>query len=77
MFDEYIATPKQMLLTATELQSLNNPTTCHICTKPLGDDQVRNHCHIVGNYGGAAHNECNLMYRIPKSGHSHTEPQGL
>ena len=29
---------------------------------------VRDHCHIVGSYGGAAHSECNLMYRIPKSG---------
>ena len=37
---EYIATPKPMLLTATELRSFNNATTCHICTKPLGDDKV-------------------------------------
>ena len=43
-------------------------TTCHICTKPLGDDKVREHCHIVGSYRGAAHNECNIMYRIFKSG---------
>ena len=68
LFDEYIATPKPMLLTATELRSFNNATTCHICTKPLGDDKVRDHCHIVGSYRGAAHNECNLMYRISKSG---------
>ena len=57
-----------MLLTATELQSFNNATTCPICTKTLGDDKVRDHCHIVGSYRGAAHNECNLMYRISKSG---------
>ena len=47
LFDEYIATPKSMLLTATELRSFNIATTCHICTKPLGDDKVRDHCHIV------------------------------
>ena len=29
---------------------------------------MRDHCHIVGRYRGAAHNECNLMYRISKSG---------
>ena len=52
LFDEYIATPKPMLLT----------TTCHICIKPLGDDKVRDH------YRGAAHNECNLMYRVSKTG---------
>ena len=52
MFDEYIATPKPTLLTATELRSFNNATTCYICTKPLGDDKVRDHCHIVGSYRG-------------------------
>ena len=68
MFDEYVATPKPMLLTATELRSFNNATTCHICTKPHGDDKVRDHCHILGNYRGAAPSECNLMYSISKSG---------
>ena len=28
---------------------------------------MRDHCHIVGSYRGAAHNGCNLMYRISKS----------
>ena len=49
LFDKHIATPKPMLLTATELQSFNNATTCPICTKTLGDDKVRDHCHIVGS----------------------------
>ena len=55
LFDEYVATPNAMLLTVTELRSFNNATTCHICTKPLGDDKVRD--HIVGSSRGAAHNE--------------------
>ena len=67
LFDEYIATPKQMLLTATESQSFSNATICHICTKPLGGDKVRDHCHITGNYRGEAHNVCNLLYRISKT----------
>ena len=25
---------------------------------------MRDHCHILGTYRGAAHNRCNLMYRI-------------
>ena len=29
---------------------------------------MRDHCHIVGSYRGTAHNECNLTYRISKSG---------
>ena len=39
-----------------------NATTSHIFTKPLGDDKVREHCHIVGSYRDAAHSECNLIY---------------
>ena len=68
LFDEYIATPKPMLLTAKELRSFNNATTCHIGTNPLGDDKVRDHCHIVGSDRGVAHNDCKLMHRISKSG---------
>ena len=29
---------------------------------------MRGHCYITGNYRGYAHNECNLMYKISKSG---------
>ena len=29
---------------------------------------VQDHCHIVGSYRGVAHNECNPIYRISKSG---------
>ena len=68
LFDECIATPKPMLLTAAELRSFEHANTCHIYTTPLGDDKVRDQCHIVGGYRGAAHSECNLMYRISKSG---------
>ena len=68
LFDVYIITPKPMLLTATESQSFDSTIICHICTKPLGDDKVRDHCHITGNYRGVAHNECNLLNRISKTG---------
>ena len=64
LFDEYIAAPIPMLLTATESQSFINTTICHICTTPLGVDKVQDHYHITGNYRGATHNECNLNYRI-------------
>ena len=57
-----------MLLTATESQSFTTTTTCHICTKPLGDDKVQDHYHITVNYRGAAHNACNLLYRISRTG---------
>ena len=46
LFDEYIATSKPMLLTATESQSFTTATTCHICTKPLEDDKLRDHATL-------------------------------
>ena len=45
LFDEYIAPPKPMRLTATESRSFANAIISHICTKPL----VPGHCHITGN----------------------------
>ena len=42
--------------------------TCHVCDKPLEGDSVRDHCHITGEYRGAAHDACNLKLRLnPKT----------
>ena len=30
------------------------------------DNKVRDHCHYTRKYRGAAHNKCNLCYKIPK-----------
>ena len=41
---------------------------CHICLIEFNDPQnkkVIDHCHYTGLYQGAAHNNCNLKYRIP------------
>ena len=41
---------------------------CHICLKEFNDPQnkkVRDHCYYTGSYRGAAHNNCNLKYRMP------------
>ncbi|KAL9959211.1 hypothetical protein ACROYT_G036308 [Oculina patagonica] len=41
---------------------------CLCCGQPLlrrnFRDAVKDHCHITGNYRGAAHNSCNLKMRI-------------
>ena len=67
LFDEYIASPKPMLLTATELRAFTSTATCHLCTKTLGTDKVRDHCHVTGKYRGAAHSSYNSMGRLSKS----------
>ena len=59
--------PQLQELTDAELRSFHTATNCHICNQLLGGDKVRDHCHIVGNYRGAAHSRCNLAYRISKS----------
>ena len=41
---------------------------CHICIIEFNDPRnrnVRDHCHYSGEYRGAAHNNCNLKYKIP------------
>jgi len=31
-----------------------------------GDKKVRDHCHYSGEFRGAAHNQCNLLFRKPE-----------
>lgn len=42
-------------------------TKCHICERPIGQDRVRDHCHLTGKFRGAAHAQCNLDYQITKT----------
>ena len=59
---------KEMIpLTNEEKESYENQKLCHICKKEFNNDnKVRDHCHYTGKYRGAAHNKCNLHYKIPK-----------
>ena len=67
----YAAYPQQPMAELTDVlqREHNEATQCHICFKPFDDPQnnrkVRDHCHYTGLYRGAAHNSCNLKYRIP------------
>ena len=64
-----------MIFTSEDELSYKNATHCHICDLPLkkgihasntDDITVRDHCHITGKYRGAAHQSCNLNYKLPK-----------
>ena len=67
-------------LTKKEEENYNNQKDCYICKKEFDKSdttesssferkkhhKVRDHCHYTGKYRGAAHNICNLRYKIPK-----------
>ena len=55
-----------MIMTMHDKLVDDNSTLCHICNEELGKDRVRNHCHLSGKFSGAAHEICNLKYKIPK-----------
>ena len=64
---------KMMPLTKKEEQNHNKQKDSYICKKEFNTDdsdkkhhKVKDHCHYTGKYRGAAHNICNLRYRIPK-----------
>ena len=57
---------KNMRITQEEEQDFQKETVCHICERLINDDKVRDHCHLTGKYRGAAHNGCNLNYKLPK-----------
>ena len=54
-------------LTKEEEDNYNKENICYICKKDFNNDNVRDHCHFTGKYMGAAHNTCNLRYKIPKN----------
>ena len=58
--------PQPLKMTLEDERLFQHETECHICGKPLNEDKVRDHCHLSGVYRGAAHNKCNLNYRLMK-----------
>ena len=64
---------EMMPLTDEEKESYENQKICHIFEKEFSTDnkdkkyhKFRVHCYYTGKYRGAAHNNCNLRYKIPK-----------
>ena len=54
-------------LTKEEEDNYNKENTCYICENDFNNDKVKDHCHFTGKYRGAAHNTCNLRYKVPKT----------
>ena len=65
---------KEMIpLTKEEKKMHNEQKVCYICKKGFSTDdknkshhKVKDHCHYTRKYRGAAHDICNLRYKIPK-----------
>ena len=55
-------------LTTGEKIHHNEQEICYICKKEFDEKnyKVRDHCHYTGKHRGAAHDICNLRYKIPK-----------
>ena len=58
-------------LTTKEKTYHNKRKICYVCKKEFNNNdkknyKVRDHCHYTGKYRGAAHNICNLRYKVPK-----------
>ena len=58
--------PKNVKMSKENNIEYEKATQCHICDGELNTDKVLDHDHLTGKYRGAAHNECNLNYKIPK-----------
>lgn len=50
-------------LTLPKLQLFNCIVNCHICDKSLGDDHVKDYCHITDKFRGAVHKKC-IIYNF-------------
>ena len=51
-----------MKLTKAQERQFKAAVNCSLCDKELGNDRVRDHDHLTGDYRGAAHNTCNTQY---------------
>lgn len=70
IYDYVFMNPKPIgVLTEADMKLQAESSVCHICKKGFNDDSnfsVRDHCHFTGRHRGPAHNECNLLYRVPR-----------
>ena len=62
---------KIISLTPEEKINYNDQKVCYICKKEFDtidkkNYKVRDRCHFAGKCRGAAHNVCNLRYKVPK-----------
>ena len=59
---------KNLVMLAEEEERFQLTNSCWICDKlfDVGDDKVRDYCHITKKYRGAAHWSCNINLKLTK-----------
>ena len=66
IYNDFYCRPIPLRLNKDEQKSFDKAVNCHICSRELKEDKVRDHCHFTGKYRGAAHNSCNIRCRKPR-----------
>ena len=58
---------KNLVISAEE-EKFQLSNSCWICNKlfDVGNENVRDHCHITGKYRGVAHFSCNANLKLSK-----------
>lgn len=51
-------------MTPEDERQFQSATICHICDRAIGKVKYRDHCYLTEEYRGAAHEICNLNYKI-------------
>ena len=59
---------KNVIMTAEDEERFQLSNNYWICNKlfDVGDNKVRDHCHITGKYRGSAHWSCNINLKLTK-----------
>ena len=59
---------KNLIMSEEEEHLFQQSNSCCICKKVTGNDEekVRDHCHVIGKFRGAAHWNCNINLQLTK-----------
>lgn len=66
LLEEKLKKVVPMKISEKEKRAYEEAEDCYLCDGALGEDRVRDHCHLCGAYRGALHNICNLNHKLTK-----------
>ena len=59
---------KKLVMSASQNEEFERSNICWICGKliDIGENKVRDHCHVTGKYRGPEHWSCNIKLKVSK-----------